>query len=155
MSKAFTKEDDDIPERVGRRRSGSGLPPGALNYWSERGALLLRRELEELEKHARGENQDENTAARLEKLRGLLEAATIVPTRTEAPDEVLFGTTVTVRAADGGLSRYRIVGVDEASLEPGWVSWVSPLAKSLLGAQVGQQVQLPDDGKVEIVEIAP
>ena len=150
MSKAFTKEDDEIPERVSRGRSSSGLPPGAVNYMTEEGADRLRRELEDLQK----QTEREGVAQRIGKLRGALDSATVVPTREEPPEEMLFGTTVTVRDADGGVSRYRIVGVDETALESGWISWVSPLAKVFLGAQVGQQVQLPDAGKVEIIEIA-
>ena len=42
-----------------------------------------------------------------------------------AREEVLFGATVTLRAADGALLRYRIVGVDEVHLSPGAISWVA------------------------------
>ena len=42
------KEDVDLPERSGRKRSASGLPPGAINYISARGAKRLRDELEKL-----------------------------------------------------------------------------------------------------------
>jgi len=34
----FIKEDVDLPERSGRKRSASGLPPGATNYITARGA---------------------------------------------------------------------------------------------------------------------
>ena len=48
MSRAFVKEDVDLPERSGRKRSASGLPPGATNYISARGAKRLRDELQKL-----------------------------------------------------------------------------------------------------------
>jgi hypothetical protein len=49
MSRAFVKEDVDLPERSGRKRSASGLPPGgATNYVTARGAKRLRDELEKL-----------------------------------------------------------------------------------------------------------
>src|ERR1700720_2776006 len=48
MSRAFIKEDVDLPERSGRKRSASGLPPGATNYITARGAKRLRNELQEL-----------------------------------------------------------------------------------------------------------
>ena len=159
MSKAFTKEDDEIPERVSRERSSSGLPPGAVNYITEEGASRLRGELDELEKHARrgkesrAEAEDGSKTERMARLRGILDSATIVPTREAAPEEVLFGTMVTVRTASGELHRHRIVGGDETALGEGWVSWVSPVARVLLGAQVGQQVQLPDGSKGEVVGI--
>ena len=87
-------------------------------------------------------------------LRSALDSATVVPARQTVPDEVLFGTTVTVRVPSGERRRHRIVGVDETTLEEGWVSWVSPLARALLGAQVGQQITIPGGAKVEIIEIA-
>ncbi|HVI77323.1 MAG TPA: hypothetical protein VM715_04025, partial [Candidatus Acidoferrum sp.] len=48
MSRAFVKEDVDPPERSGRKRSASGLPPGATNYITVRGAKRLRGELNKL-----------------------------------------------------------------------------------------------------------
>ena len=48
MSRAFVKEDVDRPERSGRKRSASGLPPGASNYITARGAKRLRDELQKL-----------------------------------------------------------------------------------------------------------
>ncbi len=48
MSRAFVKEDVDLPERSGRKRSASGLPPGATNYITARGAKRLRDELQKL-----------------------------------------------------------------------------------------------------------
>src|SRR5438477_9646045 len=48
MSRAFIKEDVDLPERSGRKRSASGLPPGATNYITARGAKRLRDELQKL-----------------------------------------------------------------------------------------------------------
>jgi hypothetical protein len=48
MSRAFVKEDVDLPERSGRKRSASGLPPGATNYITARDAKRLRDELQKL-----------------------------------------------------------------------------------------------------------
>ena len=48
MSRAFIKEDVDPPERSGRKRSASGLPPGATNYITARGAKRFRDELNKL-----------------------------------------------------------------------------------------------------------
>ena len=48
MSRAFVKEDVDPPERRSRKRSVSGLPPGAVNYITARGAERLRAELKAL-----------------------------------------------------------------------------------------------------------
>ena len=64
--------------------------------------------------------------------------------------------TVTVCHREGGLATYRIVGVDETRLDPAWVSWVSPLARALIGTKAGSHVRLPDalpGEEVEVVEI--
>lgn len=133
VSKAFTKEEDEIPEEhEGRHRSSSGLPPGATNYMTEEGARRLRKVLAQ----AKGRSAED--------LRHILDSATVVPEHEGKPKEALFGITVTVRKPDGTESTYRIVGADEISLAPGWVSWVSPLARALIGAKVGHRVHLPD-----------
>jgi len=70
-------------------------------------------------------------------------------------DRVAFGALVTVDSAEGE-ARYRIVGEDEADVEHGLVSYVSPFAKALLGARVGDEVtwQRPaGDLAVEVVGI--
>src|SRR6476660_9807663 len=48
MSRAFVKEDVDLPKRSGRKQSVSGGPPGATNYITARGAKHLRDELQKL-----------------------------------------------------------------------------------------------------------
>ena len=133
MSKAFTKEDDSEPERNTRIRSLSGLPPGALNYMTAEGARRLESE------HAGIGNTQSERAAEIQRI---LDSATIVKPSTGLPEEVLFGTSVEVRSADGNSRAFRIVGVDEVEFDPTWVSWLSPIGKSLLGAVVGQRVRL-------------
>jgi transcription elongation factor GreB len=53
---------------------------------------------------------------------------------------VRFGATVTVRESDGSQTRYRIVGVDETDLERNWVSWLTPIARALINAKLGERV---------------
>ena len=92
--------------------------------------------------------------SRVETLQGILRDATIVPGLAEAPEEVRLGATVTVRlATSGSEARYRVVGVDEAGLEPHWVSWRSEIGAALLHAAVGQRVVLPGGDSCEIVRI--
>ena len=59
-----------------------------------------------------------------------------------APDRVVFGCTVTIERDDGRIQTFRIVGEDEADPNKGSVSWVSPLARALLGKETGDEVQL-------------
>jgi transcription elongation GreA/GreB family factor len=72
------------------------------------------------------------------------------PTETEV---VAFGSTVTVERADGRVSTYRIVGEDEADPKAGTISFVSPMARALIGRAVGDEVSVAG-GEIAILEIA-
>ena len=80
-----------------------------------------------------------------------LESAILVSPRDVARDRVGFGATVEVLEEDDRRSRYRIVGEDEADPDRGLLSWVSPLARALAGAQVGDRVSWRRaDGNVDV-----
>jgi transcription elongation factor GreB len=65
--------------------------------------------------------------------------------------QVFFGATVTVGYEDGTEANYAIVGVDEADLSRGHISWVSPLARALLKLYEGDTTKLMTPvGMVEI-----
>jgi transcription elongation factor GreB len=148
MSRAFVKEDTDIPERSARTRSASGLPPGAINYMTASGARRLRQRLEKL----RGGAAD--NSAEIGRLERILGSVTVVETPAEWPDSVALGAIVTVRDAEGQMETYRVVGVDEVEFEDRAVSWISPLGKALLGAEVGERVRVEGDKRsMTIVKI--
>ena len=63
-----------------------------------------------------------------------------------------FGALVVLGRADGSRVEYRIVGEDEADPAQGKISYVSPIARLLIGAAVGDAIGLPD-GTAEILEI--
>lgn len=146
MSKAFTKEDVDPPERPGRVRSASGLPPGAANYITAGGAARLN---EELAKLCVGRNHN-NRIAELEEI---LASVTVVEAPTEPGTGVAFGARVTVRDSGGELRTYRILGVDELSFHPDAISWISPLGRILLAAEAGKQVTSGESGPITIVKV--
>jgi transcription elongation GreA/GreB family factor len=80
----------------------------------------------------------------------------IVEPSAADPERVRFGARVTVMDAEGDERTWLICGVDEAEPENGAVSWVSPVAKALLGREVGDEVtlRLPrGEQRLEIVEI--
>ena len=166
MSKAFTRESDDAPDRpVAPRRSS--LPPGAKNYLTPDGARRFREELERLTQVERpglaGASGDAEAKRQLQRLdqrildlQQSLQSAVVVAPPPASEDRVRFGATVTVRER-GAEARYRIVGVDEADLDRGWVSWLSPIAKALLNARPGQRVKFKfpsGEEELEIVRIA-
>jgi transcription elongation GreA/GreB family factor len=68
-------------------------------------------------------------------------------------DTVVFGSTVTFRRDDGQIQKYRIVGEDEADPKAGSISFVSPVARLLIGRAVGDAVDLPGH-EVEIIAIS-
>jgi transcription elongation GreA/GreB family factor len=78
--------------------------------------------------------------------------AQVVPDPSSA-DTVAFGSTVTFRRDDGRVQTYRIVGEDEADPKAGMISFVSPVAKLLMGKAVGDVVETAGQ-EIEIVAIA-
>jgi transcription elongation factor GreB len=88
-----------------------------------------------------------------------LEAATVVdPVEQQkiARGRVLFGCTVTVENEEGEEKVFSIVGADELDLSRGYVSWVSPVGRALLGSVEGDVVSFATPGgqtELEIVRV--
>jgi transcription elongation factor GreB len=162
MSKAFTRESDEADDAP-LRSPGTDLPPGVKNYMTPEGAARLRAEIEQLTGVARPAAAASGDAGalrevdrRLAFLSRRLELLEVIDPRTHPDDRVRFGATVTVRGEDGAERRYQLVGVDEADPRHGAVSWRSPLATALLGAQVGDTVTFRSprgDEELEVVAI--
>jgi transcription elongation factor GreB len=146
MSRAFVKEDVDLPERSGRKRSASGLPPGATNYITARGAARLQDELIRL-RAAR------DNAERIAELEQILASVHVVDPQDAPSNSVTFGATVTVKDKKGATETLTIVGVDELNFERDAVSWISPLGKALLAADMGDWIKLDDGRSAKIVKI--
>jgi transcription elongation factor GreB len=146
VSRAFIKEAVDLPVRSGRKRSASGLPPGATNYITARGAKRLRDELQKL----RAANA---TSERVVELEQILASVHVVDPQDAPSNRVTFGATVTVKDKKGRTETYTIVGVDELGLEPDAVSWISPIGKALLAADMGDWITREDGRAAKIVKI--
>jgi transcription elongation factor GreB len=186
VSKAFTKEDDGSQDDDGDESPEFKLPAGQKNYMTPAGAARLKHELHELltEKRPelvktvswaasngdRSENGDyiygkrrlREIDRRIRFLSKRLEASQIVDPTQQATDRVLFGATVTVQRIDSDDSKdahkriYRIVGIDEADVSRGEISWISPMARALLNAKVGDVVTLRTpraDEELEILDL--
>jgi transcription elongation factor GreB len=180
MNKAFTKESDG-GEDEDQDASVPALPAGTKNYITPAGfkrlkdeALhLLDRERPELVKVIqwaasngdRSENADyiygkrrlREIDRRIRFLTRRLDAAEVVdPVAREATDQVFFGATVTVADEAGDEKTYSIVGIDEADVSRGRISWISPLARALIKAREGDTVIVRTPGgeeQLEIVEV--
>ena len=146
MSRAFVKEDVDPPERSGRKRSASGLPPGATNYITAHGAKRLRDELQKLRAANVG-------SERIVELEQILASVHVVDPPDAASNSVGFGATVTVKGEKGLIETFTVVGVDERDFEPDAVSWLSPIGKALLAADMGDSIRLADGRTAKIVKI--
>ena len=146
MSRAFVKEDVDPPERSGRKRSSSGLPPGAINYITARGAKRLRDELNEL-------RLTNTSSERIAELEQVLASVHVVDAPDTPSNSVAFGATVAVKDKAGASETFTIVGVDELDLERHAVSWISPLGKALLAADMGDWIKLEEGRSAKIVKI--
>ena len=146
MSRAFIKEDVDPPERSGRKRSASGLPPGATNYITARGAKRFRDELNNLRAaNASGE--------RIIELEQILASGHVVDPPNAPSNSVTFGATVTVTDKQGATETFTVVGVDELNFARDTVSWISPVGKALLAADIGDWIKLEDGRSAKIVKI--
>jgi transcription elongation factor GreB len=162
MSKAFTRESDDEEDEPLAPPPSASLPPGAKNYMTPDGAERLRAEMDRLMNQERpalvSSADDGNRKRKLQRLdRRILQleeslrTAVVMPT-PEDRSEVRFGATVTVRRRGGEVS-YRIVGVDETDLDNNWVSYLSPIARALLNARLGEKVQFRFPSGEEELEI--
>ena len=181
MSKAFTKEDSGTAsEQPGQEDDAGGAPPipaGSKNYMTPAGAERLRAELKDLLHQKRPEvvktvswaasngDRSENgdyiygkrrlreIDRRIRFLQRRLDAAEVVDPAQQVSDKVLFGATVTVGDEEGRSRTYRIVGIDEAEPARGAISWISPLARAVFNARVGDVVTLRSPKGEEDLEI--
>jgi transcription elongation factor GreB len=177
MSKAFTKEGDEPPGEP-ETDSGPALPAGAKNYITPGGFKKLQDELRHLVKDERpkvvetvswaagngdrSENGDyiygkkrlREIDSRIRFLTKRLEITQVVnPAAQKNRDQVFFGATVTYASAGGARHSVTIVGIDETDADKGNVSWVSPIAKALLKARAGDQVELRNPRGAERIEV--
>lgn len=180
MSKAFTRENDAAPEDD-EAESVNALPAGVKNYMTPAGYARMKAEFDQLWKQERpklvetiawaasngdrSENGDyiygkkrlREIDRRLRYLGKRLENAEVVdPAVREETDQVFFGATVTVLDDLGEEATYSIVGIDEAEPSKNRISWVSPMARTLLKAREGDTVTLMTPAgkrELEILEV--
>jgi transcription elongation GreA/GreB family factor len=142
MSRAFVKESDGESEPLPDRAISEHA-----NFVTARGLALLDQAVQalELERSAARAADDKIALARIGRdlryFQSRRESARLVTPAAE-PTVARFGVQVWLELEDGSEKSYRIVGEDEADPARGLLSYVSPLAKSLLGAGVGASIHL-------------
>jgi len=175
MSKAFVKETDEAPDPPD---DAPALPSGIKNYMTPEGHRRMRDELQRLLREDRpktvevvawaagngdrSENGDylygkkrlREIDRRIRFLSKRLETAVVVdPEARKNRHQVFFGATVTYANGAGVEKTVTIVGIDEADLDQGRVSWISPIARALLKAQEGDVVDLRTPAGIERIEV--
>ena len=179
VNKAFVKErdgdDEDDDELVPTLR----LPAGSKNYMTRRGYDALRVELDQLVRIERpqmvetvawaagngdrSENGDyiygkkrlREIDRRIRFLIKRVESAEVVdPERQQGLEQVFFGATVSFCDLETEDEQtWQIVGVDEADAAQGRISWISPLARAVLKARVGDVVRFQSPAGMREIEI--
>jgi len=175
LSKAFTREADGADED--ELEPEAVQPKGVKNYITPAGYARMRAELKQLldverpevvgivhwaaSNGDRSENGDyiygkkrlREIDRRIRFLIKRLEIAEVVDSRGQEQDRVFFGATVTVSDSAGAERSVSIVGMDEVDPARGRVSWVSPIARALLKARVGDSVMLRTPSGAEELEV--
>jgi transcription elongation factor GreB len=177
MSKAFTKESDNDDEEL----QLPALPPGGKNYMTPQGYATLRDELLDLIDNERpkvvetvhwaasngdrSENGDyiygkkrlREIDRRIRFLTKRLEIAEVSdPAVHHGSDQIFFGATVTYIDDQDVERTVTIKGIDESNSAAGEVSWISPIARTLLKAREGDELKLvmPDRvGDIEVLKV--
>lgn len=175
MSKAFTKETESADND---QDEADTLPAGQKNYMTPLGLKTLQAELRQLMSEERpkiveivswaagngdrSENGDylygkkrlREIDRRARYLSKRIESAEVVdPAQQKNRDQVFFGATVTFARDEGTEQTVKIVGVDEADLAVGKISWLSPVARALMKAAVGDVVEVRTPAGRDALEI--
>ena len=148
MSRAFVKENDlehagiDIPERP---------VSSEINYVTPFGLNQIKEILSSLDKKRDQFLGNEDTISKQKKMRiekdiryyaARLKSAILVKPNSQISDKVLFGACIELQNEDGNSEYYEIVGEDEADYKKNKISYVSPIEKSVIGNNIGDEVIL-------------
>lgn len=158
MSRGFVKEDDQ--EEIPLVPPRADLPPGVTNYVTPAGMNELLAEKQKLTDErsnltATSDNERRiavnHINAKLLLLENRIAEAKVVDLAEQPQNEIRFGATVTLKIpATNTVQTFQIVGVDEASVAKGKISFLSPLAKALLNKKTGDHasLKLPREDRV-------
>jgi transcription elongation factor GreB len=161
MSRGFVKEDDQEEVPIVPQRAF--LPEGVSNFVTPSGMnqLLAEKQMLEIEKdNLSSASENENRIelnyinAKLQLLVNRIGSARIVDLTTQPQNEIKFGAKFTLKAeTTGKIQTFQIVGVDEADISKGKVSFISPVSGLLINKKTGDKVILKQAGKDIVYEI--
>ena len=128
------------------------LPEGVANYVTQTGMNELLAEKEMLvHERDQQDNSNENEKrialnhinAKMQLLNNRIATARIVNLNEQTPDEIRFGAVLRLKTeANNKIQTFQIVGVDEANVSKGKISFTSPLSKVLINKKVGDKAIL-------------
>lgn len=161
MSRGFVKEDDQ--EEIPIVPPRAYLPPGVTNFVTPAGMNNLLAEKQQLvnekENMVSSSENEKRIAlnyinAKLQLLDNRIAEAKIIIPGDQPQNEIRFGAVVTLKtSATGNHQTFQIVGVDEADISKGKVSFLSPVARLLINKKPGDKVTLKQGGKDTIFEV--
>ncbi len=161
MSRGFVKEGDQ--EEIPMVPPRAELPEGVTNYVTRVGFDQLLTEKQMLiNERDNLDIADENERrialnhinAKLRLLNNRIAETKVVNLNEQPQNEIRFGATITLKIeATNKIQTFQIVGVDEADISKGKISFLSPLAKALLNKKVGDKAILTLAREKRIFEI--
>lgn len=147
MSRAFVRQPDDdqvaddLPDLPQSTHPNYVTPEGLAHLKDRLAHLVDERDRLLGDDHDLGNKLHLSQVEReIRYLEARVERAVVINPADQPADEIAFGAIVEVEDEDGQVREFAIVGEDEANAEHGRVSWVSPLARALIGARVGDPV---------------
>jgi transcription elongation factor GreB len=161
MSRGFVKEDDQeeipiVPQRA-------YLPVGVPNFVTRTGMdqLLAEKQMlvNERDNLGSGDENEKRIAlnyinAKLHLLTNRIAEAKVVNPNEQPQNEIRFGAFVSLKTeGSGNIQTFQIVGVDEADISKGKISFISPLARILINKKPGDKVALNQAKKDTVFEI--
>jgi len=165
MSRGFVKEDDQEEVPIVPQRAY--LPEGVTNFVTQTGMAQLLAEkqilIDEKENLSSADENERRIAlnfinAKLQLLNNRIAEAKIIDLKEQPQNEIRFGAKVTLKAkASSNIQVFQIVGVDEADIAKGKISFISPLAGALINKKAGDKITLKqnrEDVVFEILKIA-
>ena len=161
MSRGFVKEDDQEEVPIVPKRAY--LPEGMTNFVTPFGMNQLLTEKQMLVSERNNlNNTNENEKrialnyvnAKLQLLNNRIVEAKIVNLNEQPQNEIRFGAMITLKTeAFKNIQTFQIVGVDEADISKGKVSFISPIARVLINKKTGDKVVLKQAMKDIVFEI--
>ena len=161
MSRAFVKEPDgdqvinELPDRVHSPHVSYVTPAGLRQLQERLDGILSRWKIISGAVSAEKKKQLMLIDRDLRYYEERIRRAVLIDPAEQPQDEVHFGAVVEVETPEGRRMTVAIVGEDEADAAQGKISWVSPLARALAEARVGDAVAWKRPaGEVELTIVA-